>query len=126
MPVDAVLLPVAPHAAVIPGQFYYYSKPIKLTPRNLDLITSYEAYSSIVNVLDYVSIVIPVTTADKDIDIFDNQYKPLNSVDKKNWRACKFSIKTSLKINSKNGLTEANSLQMIQRSITEPLLLFSF
>ena len=25
-PIDAILLPVAPHAAVIPGRFYHYSK----------------------------------------------------------------------------------------------------
>ncbi|KAK5449280.1 hypothetical protein LTS15_008822 [Exophiala xenobiotica] len=68
-PVDAVILPVAPHAAVIPGKYYYYT------------------YSSIVNVLDYTTVVIPVTTASAKIDLFDKDYKPLNEKDKLNWEA---------------------------------------
>ncbi|KAL8713136.1 MAG: hypothetical protein Q9220_002657 [cf. Caloplaca sp. 1 TL-2023] len=69
--VDAVLMPVAPHAAVIPGKFYH------------------TAYTQIVNLLDYSAVVIPVTTADKTTDNFDHAYQPLNEVDRKNWEACK-------------------------------------
>lgn len=32
--------------------------------------------------------VIPVTTADQSIDVFDEEYQPLNEVDRKNWLAC--------------------------------------
>jgi hypothetical protein len=42
------------------------------------------AYSSITNVLDCTSIVIPVTTADIKINVFDKKDKPLNDKDKKN------------------------------------------
>lgn len=42
------------------------------------------AYSSFVNVLDYTNMVVPVTTADRNIDVFDRDYKPLNDYDKKN------------------------------------------
>ncbi|OCL15205.1 amidase [Glonium stellatum] len=65
--VDAVILPVAPHAAVISGKFYHYG------------------YSEIVNLLDYTSVAIPVTRADKTLDPFDSNYKYMNSVDHQNW-----------------------------------------
>ncbi|KAL8993932.1 MAG: hypothetical protein Q9188_007204, partial [Gyalolechia gomerana] len=67
--VDAVLMPVAPHAAVIPGKFYHV------------------AYTESINLMDYSAAVIPVTTADKSVDTFDHGYQPLNEVDRKNWEA---------------------------------------
>lgn len=88
-PVDALIMPVAPHAAVIPGGNYLtYSTSSSLRDciGRLHLV----AYSSIVDALDYPSIVIPVTTADKRVDKFDKEYKPLTDVDKKNWLACKY------------------------------------
>lgn len=50
-PVDGVLCPLAPHAAVIPGQYKHVG------------------YTSFVNVLDYTSVSIPVTFADKEVDV---------------------------------------------------------
>jgi amidase len=50
-PVDALFCPLAPHAAVIPGEF----KSV--------------GYTGFVNVLDYTSLAIPVTFADKKIDV---------------------------------------------------------
>ncbi|KAL9633195.1 MAG: hypothetical protein Q9164_004847 [Protoblastenia rupestris] len=38
-------------------------------------------------VLSYVAAVIPVTKADKLIDKFDHDYRPLNEDDRKNWQA---------------------------------------
>ncbi|KAF2263451.1 amidase [Lojkania enalia] len=67
--VDAVIMPVAPHAAVIPGKYYH------------------TAYTESINLLDYSAVVIPVTKADKSIDIADPNYTPLNDVDAKNWAA---------------------------------------
>ncbi|KAF2249813.1 amidase signature enzyme [Trematosphaeria pertusa] len=67
--VDAVAMPVAPHAAVIPGKFYH------------------TAYTEAINLLDYSVIVIPVTKADQSIDKANPNYKPLNDVDAKNWKA---------------------------------------
>ncbi|KAJ5352575.1 hypothetical protein N7452_001549 [Penicillium brevicompactum] len=50
-PVDAIICPTAPHAAVIPGCFRHVG------------------YTSFVNVLDLTSAVFPVTHADKDSDL---------------------------------------------------------
>lgn len=67
--VDAVILPVAPHAAVLPDKFYYY------------------AYSMLANVLDAPAVVVPITTADARLDHAEGNYEPRNEVDKKNWIA---------------------------------------
>ncbi|KAL8654303.1 MAG: hypothetical protein Q9210_001584 [Variospora velana] len=58
--VDAVVMPVAPHAAVIPGKFYH------------------TAYTESINLMDFSAAVIPVTRADKSVDVFDHGYQPLN------------------------------------------------
>lgn len=50
-PVDGVFCPLAPHAAVIPKQYHHVG------------------YTSFVNVLDYTSVSIPVTFADKSVDV---------------------------------------------------------
>ncbi|KAF4446798.1 putative general amidase [Fusarium austroafricanum] len=67
--VDAILMPVAPHAAVIPGKFYH------------------GAYTDAMNLTNYTVVVIPTIRADKNIDLFDYSYKPLGDIDKKNWQA---------------------------------------
>ncbi|RGP69091.1 putative general amidase [Fusarium longipes] len=67
--VDAVLMPVAPHAAVIPGKFYH------------------GAYTDAMNVTNYSVVVIPTIRADASIDVFDDWYKPLGDLDSKNWKA---------------------------------------
>lgn len=48
-----------------------------------------EEYGSIANVLDYTTVVIPVTKARPHLDPFDGGYRPLNDVDRQNWFACK-------------------------------------
>lgn len=53
-PVDAIICPVAPHAAVIPGRYRHVG------------------YTSFVNVLDVTSAVIPVTHASKELDRLEN------------------------------------------------------
>ncbi|KAK0704392.1 amidase signature domain-containing protein [Lasiosphaeris hirsuta] len=67
--VDAVIMPVAPHAAVIPGRFYH------------------TAYTEAINLLNYSAAVIPVTKADKTTDIPDPSFRPLGPEDKVNWEA---------------------------------------
>ncbi|KAI0384934.1 amidase signature domain-containing protein [Hypomontagnella monticulosa] len=67
--VDAVIMPVAPHAAVIPGKYYH------------------TAYTEVINLMNYSVTVIPVTRADKDIDVVDETYQPSNELDKQNWEA---------------------------------------
>ncbi|KLJ11647.1 hypothetical protein EMPG_13187 [Blastomyces silverae] len=63
-PVDGFFCPVAPFPAARRGK------------------TNYLSYTMFVNVLDYSSVVIPVTTADKAVDILDAGYTPLNDTDK--------------------------------------------
>ncbi|KAJ4312584.1 hypothetical protein N0V84_009867 [Fusarium piperis] len=67
--VDAVIMPVAPHAAVIPGKYYH------------------TAYTEAINLLNYSAVVIPVTQADEKIDVFDDSYEPLGDTDKLNWKS---------------------------------------
>ena len=66
--VDAFIMPVTPHAAVIPGRHLY------------------TAYTEVVNLLDNSVAVVPVTTADKSVDVFDETYEPLNDLDAQNWK----------------------------------------
>ncbi|KAL8943832.1 MAG: hypothetical protein Q9216_000825 [Gyalolechia sp. 2 TL-2023] len=62
-PVDVVIAPLAPFSAARPGKYSYYG------------------YSSIVNVLDYTACTLPVTTADKNIDVLDPSFKPMSKSD---------------------------------------------
>ncbi|MCJ1474174.1 Acetamidase [Lambiella insularis] len=64
-PVDAVVAPVAPFPAARPKSYKYYG------------------YSAIVNLLDYTSCVIPVTTADQKVDVMSKDFKPLGDMDRK-------------------------------------------
>lgn len=43
-------------------------------------------YTPWVNALDYTSVVFPVTKVDKNIDTFDDQYRPINEADKQAWQ----------------------------------------
>ena len=47
-------------------------------------------YTVIVNMLDYTASTIPVTTADKEIDIVDKEFKPLNEQDEAISKICEF------------------------------------
>lgn len=38
--------------------------------------------------MNYSVAVIPVTRADKDIDVVDETYQPSNEADRQNWEAC--------------------------------------
>ncbi|KAI1125900.1 amidase signature domain-containing protein [Nemania abortiva] len=67
--VDAVIMPVAPHAAVVPGKYYH------------------TAYTEVINLLNYSVVVIPVTKADKLVDKVDSSYQPSNDLDRMNWEA---------------------------------------
>ena len=63
-PVDAVIAPLAPFAAARPNGYKYYG------------------YSTFVNLLDYTSCVIPVTTVDQSTDVMDKNFEPLSDEDK--------------------------------------------
>ncbi|MCJ1482736.1 hypothetical protein MMC06_002902 [Schaereria dolodes] len=67
-PVDAVILPVAPSAAVHEGRFTYY------------------AYSAIAKMLDYTSGSFPVTFADRSLDSKPPDYIASGSIDGAAWQ----------------------------------------
>ena len=73
-PVDAVISPLAPFAAAIPEKYLYYG------------------YSGTVNVLDYTSCTIPVTVADKEVDVVKD-FKPLSDQDRKVMDSCEFGVR---------------------------------
>jgi amidase len=88
--VDAVIMPVAPHAAVVPGIYYHQGKDRRAWGsghRNPNALRV-AAYTAAINLLNYSAAVIPVTKADKAVDLIDNSYQPLNDIDKLNWDAC--------------------------------------
>ncbi|KAK5127721.1 hypothetical protein LTR08_004313 [Meristemomyces frigidus] len=62
--VDAVICPVAPFAAARPGGYKHYG------------------YSAFVNVLDYTSVVVPVTRVDKSVDVRVEGFEGVNEVDR--------------------------------------------
>jgi amidase len=62
--IDAIVSPITPTAAIQHDKFKYYG------------------YASVINLLDFTSVVVPVTFADKSIDKKQENYKPLNDMDK--------------------------------------------
>jgi len=70
---DAFIMPITPTAAVRHNQFKYYG------------------YASAINLLDFTSVVVPVTWADKDIDKKLVDYKPLSDLDKIVQDECEYS-----------------------------------
>ena len=94
---DAFISPLAPFAAARPGKYSYYP------------------YSTIINLLDYAAVAMPVTEVYKDIDVVDEQYTPLNAEDEEVYKNCKsfFSIL--------RGLHNSSIVQMTPHSIMEPM-----
>lgn len=70
-PVDAFIMPLAPFTAARPKAYHYYG------------------YSTIINTLDYTSCVIPVTIADKSIDVLEKDFRPVSEQDKVVSGSCK-------------------------------------
>jgi amidase len=73
-PIDAVISPLAPFPAARPNMYLHYG------------------YSTWVNVLDYTSVVVPVTNVDKSVDKVDEGYTPIDDIDRKVYESCKLSI----------------------------------
>ncbi|KAI4097849.1 MAG: hypothetical protein LQ344_000121 [Seirophora lacunosa] len=63
-PVDVVIAPVAPFSAPRRERYRYYG------------------YTAIVNLLDYTACTLPVTTADKNIDVAVASFKPVSDLDR--------------------------------------------
>lgn len=70
---DAIIAPVAPTAAVRHDQFRYYG------------------FATAINLLDFTSVVVPVTFADQHVDVKNKAYKALNKLDKWVYDECKSS-----------------------------------
>lgn len=75
-PVDAVISPLAPFVAARPNKYSYYN------------------YSSFVNVLDYSSVVVPVTRVDKGIDKPYSDFQPIDETDRITQESCKLERTT--------------------------------
>lgn len=60
---DAIIAPVTATAAILHNQFKYYG------------------YATVINVLDFTSVVVPVTFADKNIDVKTAGFTPLTDLD---------------------------------------------
>ncbi|PWY68972.1 acetamidase [Aspergillus sclerotioniger CBS 115572] len=64
-PVDAIICPTAPYAAVIPGKFCH------------------SGYTTFINTLDYTTVVIPITFADKEVHTAEDPPQFFNQLDQK-------------------------------------------
>lgn len=71
-PVDAIISPLAPFPAARPNMYAHYG------------------YTTWVNLLDYTSVVVPVTNVDKSLDPVDKEYKPLNKEDQICYDSCEY------------------------------------
>lgn len=87
--VDAIIAPLAPWAAVIPTKYYHTGKilHLKLTRHHAQFLQT-PAYTQAINLLDYSVSVVPVTIADKNVDIANPDYEPISELDKVNWELC--------------------------------------
>jgi amidase len=68
---DAFIMPITPTAAIRHNQFKYYG------------------YASAINLLDFTSVVVPVTFADKELDKKNEGFKPMNDMDQQVQAECK-------------------------------------
>lgn len=102
-PVDAVISPLAPFAAARPAMYTYYG------------------YSVWVNVLDYTSVVVPVTKVDKNVDKKAEGFKAVDETDQKTQDSCEFALLACI---PREMLTFV--VQMILRSTTVHMLASSW
>ncbi|TVY23668.1 Acetamidase [Lachnellula hyalina] len=72
--IDAIIAPITPTAAIRHNQFKYYG------------------YASAINLLDFTSVVVPITWADKNVDKKKEGYKALSGIDEAVQAECEFSI----------------------------------
>ena len=104
--VDGVIMPAAPSAAVQEGLFSYFGKEHSTQRSPFRLIYTdilwHQAYSGIVNFLDYTAVTFPVTFADRSLDLENPQYEPLNRIDEAVWRTCKYTTVPSINLDHQN------------------------
>lgn len=94
--IDAIIAPTAPTAAVRHDKF------------------KYAGYTSVISLLDFTSVVVPVMFADKDVDRKTEGYRPKNAIDWGVWEECEISI-----LYVRGSRTFANAhMKMMPRYIT--------
>ena len=71
-PVDAIISPLAPFSAARENGYTYYG------------------YSAWVNMLDYTSVVVPITIVDKNVDKKIENFKAIDEVDQKTQDTCEY------------------------------------
>lgn len=93
-PVDAFISPLAPFPAPVPNKYGHSGKLLLLAQANCSPYSSrvMSGYAMFVNLLDYTASVIPVTTVDKNIDVVDAKFTPLNDKDAVVAKICKYSM----------------------------------
>ena len=99
-PVDAIIAPLAPFPAAREHGYTYYG------------------YGAWVNMLDYTSVVVPVTNVDKSVDKKNESFKAVDETDQKTQDTCKFHYSNSC------GKT-TNLKKMIPRSTTVHMSAFN-
>jgi amidase len=100
-PVDVVISPLAPFPAARPEKYTYYG------------------YSTWVNVLDYTSVTVPITTVDKSVDVRDDKYVAVDDRDAGVQNDCKLGHRKG------GGESAADETQMIQRYMMARMLVCS-
>lgn len=95
-PVDALIMPLAPFPAAQPEKWAFFAGGYH--PANVSKSFYYYGYSMIINLLDYPSVVIPVTHANKDADKPTADHKPLSTSDEYARCKCSFSLCPILKM----------------------------
>ena len=89
--VDCIVAPISPTAAIRHNQFKYYG------------------YASTINLLDFTSVVVPVTFADKNVDKKNESFAPKDDMDK--------SVQAEYDPDAYHGAPVA--IQVIGRKLTE-------
>jgi len=69
---DAIIAPITCTAAIRHDQFKYYG------------------YATAINVLDFTSVVVPVTFADKAVDVKPSDFEPLTKIDAAIHAECRY------------------------------------
>ena len=70
--IDAIIAPITPAAAIRHNRCKYYG------------------YASVINLLDYTSVVVSVTFLDKNVDKKKEGYQPLSELDKAVQDECEY------------------------------------
>lgn len=110
-PVDGVICPIAPHGAVIPGKYGHLG------------------YTTFLSVLDYTGVAIPVTHADKRVDVPQTGVESRGQKDREIQSQCEYALQ-QLKVNITYTVDDAETyhgapvgVQLVGRRLQEEKML---